>query len=83
MCKIDHRPKLKSDMIMGMPSTSERREITVRVNAKEAETVQQSKELVSKTKRFSAIANAKSLARRKQDLNGSSRARKSAAATRS
>jgi hypothetical protein len=33
-----------------MPNTGERREITRRVTAKEAETIQQSKKLVSKTK---------------------------------
>jgi hypothetical protein len=60
-----------------MPDTSERREITRRVNAKEAETIQQSKELVAKTKRSSAIAGEKSLARRNQELNGRSRVRKS------
>jgi hypothetical protein len=47
------------------------------VNAKEAETIQQSKELVAKTKRSSAIAGEKSLARRNQELNGRSRVRKS------
>jgi hypothetical protein len=47
------------------------------VNAKEAETIQQSKELVAKTKRSSAIAGAKNLARRNQKLNGRSRVRKS------
>jgi hypothetical protein len=46
------------------------------VNAKEAETIQQSKELVAKTKRFSAIADTKNLARRNQELNSSARARK-------
>jgi hypothetical protein len=33
-----------------MPNTGERREITRRVNAKEAETVQESKQLVSRTR---------------------------------
>ena len=33
-----------------MPNTGERREITGRVNAREAEVVQQSKKLASKTK---------------------------------
>jgi len=36
-----------------MPNTGERREITARVNAKEAETVQQSQKLVSKTRQLS------------------------------
>jgi len=56
-----------------MPNTGERREITRRVNAKEAETIQESKELVAKTKRLSAIAGTKSLARRNQELGGPSR----------
>jgi len=60
-----------------MPNTSERREITRRVNAKEAETIQESKELVAKTKRLSAIAGTKNLARRYQEMNGPPRARKS------
>jgi hypothetical protein len=59
-----------------MPNTGERREITSRVNAREAETIQESKELVAKTKRSSAIADTKNLSRRKQELNNSSRARK-------
>ena len=59
-----------------MPNTSERREITSRTNAKEAETIQQSKELIAKTKRSSAIAGSKNLARR-QEQNDPSRARKS------
>ena len=59
-----------------MSNTSERREITGRVNAKEAVTIQESKELVAKTKRFSAIADTNNLARRNQELNSSSRARK-------
>jgi hypothetical protein len=59
-----------------MPNTTERREITKRVNAKEAEVIQQSVELTAKTKRLSAIAGTKSLARRNQEQNGSPRARK-------
>jgi hypothetical protein len=62
---------------MEMPSTGERREITRRVNAKEAETIQQSKELASKTRRFSALADTKNLERRNQQLNGLPRVRKS------
>jgi len=46
-----------------MPNTSERREITKRVNAKEAEMVQQSKKLVSRTKEVTADTDAKNLAR--------------------
>lgn len=36
--------------VLDMPNTGERREITGRVNAREAEVVQQSKKLASKTK---------------------------------
>jgi len=46
-----------------MPNTGERREITKRVNAKEAEIVQQSKNLVSKTRESIADTDAKNLAR--------------------
>jgi len=59
-----------------MSNTGERREITGRVNAKEAETIQQSKELVAKTKRFSAIADSKNLARRTRERKGPPRGRK-------
>ena len=67
----------KQTYSMEMPSTGERREITRRVNAKEAETIQQSKELASKTRRFSALADTKNLERRNQQLNGLPRVRKS------
>jgi hypothetical protein len=60
-----------------MPNTGERREITSRANAKEAEVIQQSKELIAKTKRSSAIAGTKNLTRRNQEQNDPSRARKS------
>lgn len=46
-----------------MPNTGERREITKRVNAKEAEIVQQSKKLLSRTREITADAEAKNLAR--------------------
>jgi hypothetical protein len=46
-----------------MPNTGERREITGRVNAKEAEMVQESKNLVSRTRQLSARAEAKNQAR--------------------
>ncbi len=46
-----------------MPNTGERREITKRVNAKEAEMVQQSKKLVSRTREITADADAKNSAR--------------------
>jgi hypothetical protein len=60
-----------------MTNTSERGEITSRENAKEAEIIQESKELIAKTKRSSAIAGSKNLARRDQEKNDPSRARKS------
>ncbi|HEX9121312.1 MAG TPA: hypothetical protein VF840_12310 [Terriglobales bacterium] len=47
-----------------MPDTGERREIAARTNANEAETVQRSKKLLSKTKQLFATANAKNLARK-------------------
>ena len=40
-----------------MPDTGGRREITQRVNAKEAETVQESKKLLSRTRQLSARTN--------------------------
>ncbi len=46
-----------------MLNTGERREITKRVNAREAEMVQQSKKLVSRTKEITADTDAKNLAR--------------------
>jgi hypothetical protein len=46
-----------------MPNTGERREITKRVNAKEAEMVQQAKNLVSRTREITADTDAKNLAR--------------------
>jgi hypothetical protein len=51
-----------------MPSTGERREITGRVNAREAETVQESKLLVARTKRASGTADTKNRSRRNQKL---------------
>ena len=58
-----------------MPNTGERREITARVNAKEAEIVRQSQKLVAKTKQFSASRDAKSLKRSAKALKGRSRKR--------
>ena len=46
-----------------MPNTGERREITRRVNAKEAEMVQQSKKLVSAMKEITASIDAERKAR--------------------
>lgn len=46
-----------------MPNTGERREITNRANAKEAETVRESKKLVSRTKQQSASTDEKNILR--------------------
>jgi len=46
-----------------MPNTGERREITRRVNAKEAETVQESKQLVSRTRQSTASSDTRTGAR--------------------
>jgi hypothetical protein len=51
-----------------MPNTSERGEITGRVNAKEAEVIQQAKKLASKTKQQSANMDAKNRRRSAQSL---------------
>ncbi|HMD98450.1 MAG TPA: hypothetical protein VKM93_14095 [Terriglobia bacterium] len=58
-----------------MTNTGEKREITARVNAKEAEAVQESKKLVSKTKQLSASRDAKSRVRSAGALKGRSRGR--------
>jgi cob(I)alamin adenosyltransferase len=55
-----------------MPNTGERREITKRVNAKEAEMIQQSKKLVSKTRQGSALTDAKTMARSAERRKGRS-----------
>jgi len=59
-----------------MPNTGERREITARVNAKEAETVRESQKLVSQTKQRSASSDEKRLLRSARTLKGRSRKRK-------
>ena len=46
-----------------MPNTGERREVTGRVNAREAEMVQESKKLVSRTRQLSDSSQAKNKAR--------------------
>jgi hypothetical protein len=61
-----------------MPNTGERREITRRVNAKQAETVQQSKKLLSKTRQLSASMEAKNIERIAEIRKGRSRERGSA-----
>ena len=58
-----------------MPNTGERREITARANAKEAETVRDSQKLVSKTKQLTASKDAKSRGRSARALKGRSRER--------
>jgi hypothetical protein len=58
-----------------MPDTGERREITARVNAKEAETVRESQKLVSKTRQLSGGRDAKSQGRNARGLKGRSRKR--------
>jgi hypothetical protein len=59
-----------------MSDTGERREITALANAKEAETVQESQKLVSKTKQLSASRDEKRLLRSVRTLKGRSRKRK-------
>ena len=56
-----------------MPDTGGRREITQRVNAKESETVQESKTLISKTKQLSDNQELKNLRRRSKTAKGESR----------
>ena len=56
-----------------MPDTGERREIAQRVNAKEAETVQESKTLVSKTKQLSDNQDLENLRRKSKTTKGRSR----------
>ena len=56
-----------------MPDTGERREIAQRVNAKESETVQESKTLVSKTKQLSDNQDLENLRRRSKTAKGRSR----------
>ena len=46
-----------------MPDTGERREISKRVNAKEAEVAQESRKLASRTKELTAEADARNRAR--------------------
>ena len=56
-----------------MPNTGERREITRRVNAKEAEVVQEAKKLVSRTRQLSATTESKSKARLAETKKNSAR----------
>jgi hypothetical protein len=53
-----------------MRDTGERREITGRVNAKETETVQQSKKMLSKAKQLSASMDEKNRLRTGKQLRG-------------
>jgi len=59
-----------------MTNTGEKRENPARLDAKEAEAVQESHKLVSETKQVSASRGAKSLARSARALKGRSRGRK-------
>lgn len=56
-----------------MPNTGERREITKRVNAKQAETVQQSRKLLSKTRQLFASTQVKNVGRIAEATKGRSR----------
>jgi hypothetical protein len=56
-----------------MPDTGGRREIAQRVNAKEAETVRESKTLVSKTKQLSGNQDSKNQRRSSKTTKGRSR----------
>jgi hypothetical protein len=56
-----------------MANTGERREITRRVNAKQAETVQQSKKLQSRTSQLSTSMEAKNIERLAEIAKGRSR----------
>jgi hypothetical protein len=58
-----------------MPNTGERREITARSNAQEAETVRESQKLLSKTKQLTASKDAKSRMRSSRALKDRSRER--------
>ncbi len=60
-----------------MPSTGERREIARRVNAKEAEMVQESMNLVSRTRQLSASAEGKNKARLAETKKNRAGARRS------
>ena len=55
-----------------MPDTGERREIKRFVNAKEAETVQESKKFVSKTKQRSAKTAQENRSRKRRNVSSSS-----------
>jgi hypothetical protein len=65
MTDVEHSP--------GMPDTGERREITHFVNAKEAEQVQESKKLVSKTKQQSAKTAHENRFRKRRNVSLSSK----------
>ena len=54
-----------------MPDTGERREITRFANAKEAETVQESKKLISKTRQRSAKAEQENRFRKGRNVSSS------------
>jgi hypothetical protein len=58
-----------------MTNTGERREITARLNVKEAETVQEARTLVSKTRRLTASKDESSLVRSAKASKGRPRQR--------
>jgi hypothetical protein len=58
-----------------MPDTGERREISRFANAKESETVQESKKLMSKTKQRSAKAVQENRSRKRRNVSSSSEQR--------
>jgi hypothetical protein len=65
MTDVEHSP--------GLPDTGERREIPHFVNAKEAEQVQESKKLVSKTKQQSAKTAHDNRSRKRRNVSLSSK----------
>jgi hypothetical protein len=61
-----------SRIVIGMADTGERREITRFANAKETETVQESKKLISKTKQRAAKAVEENRSRKRRYASPSS-----------
>jgi hypothetical protein len=59
-----------------MPNTGERREITSRVNAREAETDQEVQDISGKNEASFEVADTKSRSRRNEELGGPSGALK-------
>ena len=65
-----------------MPDTGEKREITRFVNAKEVETIQEAKKLVSKTKQGSAKAAHENRSRKTRNVSPAGTAKPAAAESR-